>query len=84
MDECGSSGLKIVAVEVSCLPPGGPRSSGFTRRRRRLEAASNMTDRATLTRLGPDSPSVMEKGSQELEDSLAVERKKVWPSPPYG
>lgn len=44
------------------------------------EAASNMADRATLTRLG-DSPSVMEKGSQELEDSLAVERKKVRPSP---
>ena len=39
-----------------------------------------MADRATLTRLG-DSPSVMEKGSQELEDSLAVERKKVRPSP---
>jgi hypothetical protein len=35
-----------------------------------------MADRATLTRLG-DSPSVMEKGSQELEDSLAVERKKL-------
>jgi hypothetical protein len=43
-----------------------------------------MADRATLTRLGPDSPSVMEKGSQELEDTLAVERKKVRPSPPYG
>jgi len=26
----------------------------------------------------------MEKGSQELEDTLAVERKKVRPSPPYG
>jgi hypothetical protein len=49
-----------------------------------LEVAAGMADRATLTRLGPDSPSVMEKGSQELEDTLAVERKKVRPSPPYG
>ena len=37
---------------------------------------------ATLTRLGPDTPSIMEKGSKELEDTLAVERKKVRPRPP--
>ena len=41
----------------------------------------NMADRATLTRLEPGSgPSVMEKGSQDLEESLAVERKKVHPT----
>ena len=40
-----------------------------------------MADRATLTRLEPGSgPSVMEKGSQDLEESLAVERKKVHPT----
>ena len=66
---------------VSCLPPVAHDERLL---QTPLEAASNMADRATLTRLGPDSPSVMEKGSQELEDSLAVERKKVWPSPPYG
>ena len=62
---------------VSCLPPVAHDERLL---QTPLEAASNMADRATLTRLG-DSPSVMEKGSQELEDSLAVERKKVRPSP---
>ena len=37
---------------------------------------------ATLTRLGPDTPSIMEKGNKELEDTLAIERKKVRPRPP--
>ena len=37
---------------------------------------------ATLTRLGPDTPSIMEKGNKELEDTLAIERKKVRPMPP--
>ena len=32
---------------------------------------------ATLTRLGPDTPSIMEKGNKELEDTLAIERKKL-------
>ena len=40
------------------------------------------SEMATLTRLGPDTPSIMEKGSKELEDTLAVERKKVRPRPP--
>ena len=41
-----------------------------------------LSEMATLTRLGPDTPSIMEKGNKELEDTLAIERKKVRPRPP--
>ena len=47
-----------------------------------LQKERGLSEMATLTRLGPDTPSIMEKGSKELEDTLAVERKKVRPRPP--
>ena len=72
------SGSAVIPPAESWL--GEELQRGEQHRLERGEPA--LSEMATLTRLGPDTPSIMEKGSKELEDTLAVERKKVRPRPP--